>query len=374
MRDGPTEGTRLGALLVDVDPLEVVGGLGELVDPFLGDLDPVRGADLLTGGGFDLLEGAEHAHVRRSSGRIPARVLDGQRVRTYRSHSRPDQGAPEGAAARPPRRRTAPRDDRRARPGRGPHAAGRRRGSPRAVVHRVSGQRLARALPRDLRPHRGGDAARRPPHPCGPRVRGGPRRRRGGVRRGPLRPRAAPPRRAHPRGGRPRGAGGVRRGRWRRPAGRPDRRTPAPDRDAAPGALARDRRAGGRPPGRRCGRVRHRRCGGRLPAHPAPGRVRVPPARERPLHDPRRRGVRAAVDLAGDPVVRSGPARSRRPHHRRHQRGRGRGRGWAGWRSTSATSASPSSCARTPTSRPVPSTRSPTTRSACWPASGSASP
>ena len=35
-------------------------------------------------------------------------------------------------------------------------------------------------------------------------------------------------------------------------------------------------------------RVRHRRRRGRLPAHPAPRRVRVPAPRERPLHDPRR--------------------------------------------------------------------------------------
>ena len=39
-------------------------------------------------------------------------------------------------------------------------------------------------------------------------------------------------------------------------------------------------------PGRR--RLRHRRRRGGLPAHPAPRRVRVPPARERALHDPRR--------------------------------------------------------------------------------------
>ena len=73
--------------------------------------------------------------------------------------------------------------------------------------------------------------------------------------------------------------------------------------------------------------LRHRRRRGRLPADPAPGRVRVPPAGERPLHDPRRRGLRAAVDLAGDPVVRRRPARPRRADHRRHhRRARRRGR------------------------------------------------
>ena len=49
-------------------------------------------------------------------------------------------------------------------------------------------------------------------------------------------------RRPHPRGGRRGGAGRVRRGDGR-PGRRPDRRTPAADRDAAPGPLARDRRA-----------------------------------------------------------------------------------------------------------------------------------
>ena len=34
--------------------------------------------------------------------------------------------------------------------------------------------------------------------------------------------------------------------------------------------------------------LRHRRSRGGLPAHPSPRRVRVPPPRERPLHDPRR--------------------------------------------------------------------------------------
>ena len=66
-------------------------------------------------------------------------------------------------------------------------------------------------------------------------------------------------------------------------------------------------------------RVRHRRSGGGVPAHPAPRRVRVPPPRERPLHDPRRRGVRAAQHLGGHPVVWRRPARPRGAHRRRHR-------------------------------------------------------
>ncbi len=65
--------------------------------------------------------------------------------------------------------------------------------------------------------------------------------------------------------------------------------------------------------------LRHRRRRGRLPAHPAPGRLRVPAPRERPLHHPRRRGVRAAVDLGGAPVVRRRAARPRRADRRRHR-------------------------------------------------------
>ena len=37
----------LGSLGVDVDPLEVAGCLGELVDPLLGDLDPLAVAEML---------------------------------------------------------------------------------------------------------------------------------------------------------------------------------------------------------------------------------------------------------------------------------------------------------------------------------------
>ena len=161
------------------------------------------------------------------------------------------------------------------------------------------------------------DADRPGDHPGGARVRRGPRRRRRGVRRGPLRARAA--RRAGPdprrgRRGRPGGLRGRRGGRRR-----PDRGPAAAHRDAPPGALDGDRGAGRRLARPRRGRLRHRRRRGGLPAHPPPRRVRVPPARELALHHPRRRGLRAAVDLGGDPVVRRRPARPRRADHRRHR-------------------------------------------------------
>ena len=52
----------------------------------------------------------------------------------------------------------------------------------------------------------------------------------------------------------------------------------------------------------------------------------------------------------------------------------GDARGWAGWRRTCGTSGSRWSCARTPTSRPGPPTRSPSTRSGCSPSCASGSP
>ena len=102
------------------------------------------------------------------------------------------------------------------------------------------------------------------------------------------------------------------------------------------------------------------------PAHAPPRRVRVPPAGERPLHDPRGRGVRPAVDLAGDPVVRRRPARPRRAHHRRRDgRDRPARPRWAGSPPTCATSASRWRCAPRPTCMTGAASRSRTIRSGC---------
>ena len=62
VRDGAAERTGRGLLDVDVDPLVVTGRLGELVDPLLGDLHPLAGAELLAGRLGQLVEGGEHAH------------------------------------------------------------------------------------------------------------------------------------------------------------------------------------------------------------------------------------------------------------------------------------------------------------------------
>ena len=82
--------------------------------------------------------------------------------------------------------------------------------------------------------------------------------------------------------------------------------------------VGRDRRARGPAPGRRRRRLRHRRPGGRLSADAAPRRVQPDRPRELPLHDPRRRGLRPAVDLGGAAVVRRRAPRPRRAHRRRH--------------------------------------------------------
>ena len=151
--------------------------------------------------------------------------------------------------------------------------------------------------------------------------------------------------RPDPRRGRRRGPARASRRAWPPPAARiVVRQLLTAMRHAGP--LDGDRRAGRRLARPRRGRLRHRRRRGGLPAHPAPRRLRVPPARELPLHHPRRRGLRAAVDLGGDPVVRRRPARPRRPDHRRHHRRTTTARSSsAGWRRTSATSGSRSRCA-----------------------------
>ena len=95
--------------------------------------------------------------------------------------------------------------------------------------------------------------------------------------------------------------------------GRADRDRHAPGRE-----VGRDRRAGGPAPRRGGRRLRHRRARGGLPADAPPRRVQPHRPRELPLHDPRRRGLRAALDLGGAPVVRRRAARPRRADRRRH--------------------------------------------------------
>ena len=255
----------------------------------------------------------------------------------------------------------------------GPPTAGDRRGVARPMVPESADSGSLERYLETFDHTVGGDADRAGADPGGPRVRRGPRRRRRRLRRGALRPRAAREQRARPRRGGRGGAAGLRRG-AAAAGGRIEVRQllTAMRHRARSMEIA---RAGGRLAGPGRGRVRHRRGRGGLPAHPAPGRLRVPPARERPLHDPRRRGVRAAVDLAGDPVVRRRPARARGADHRRHHGRRRRvGATSARWRRTCGTSGSRWRCAPRPTSRPGRRPRSPSTRSGCSPGCGSGSP
>ena len=271
---------------------------------------------------------------------------------TYRPHPRDDPAGTQGAAARPPRRRAAPGDDRRAgRRGRAPAAGDRRAESlARWFAEAADSGSLERYL--ETFDHTvGGDADRAGADPGGARVRRGPGGRRRGVRRDPLRPRAARRARAHPGRGRRGGAAGLRRGRGRRR--RPDRGPPAAHRDAAPGALDGDRRAGGRlarpraspastspaprpatrPPGTW---TRSSTSSGRTPTSPST------PARRSGCRRSGRRSSGAAptgsVTAYGSSTTSPWPTTARSS--------------WAGSRRTSATSGSRSRCARRPTSRP----------------------
>ncbi len=71
MGDGAAERRHLGRFLVHVDELVVAGCLGELVDPFLADLNPGAGADLFA----DLFSDILRAHARLSFAWICARSM-----------------------------------------------------------------------------------------------------------------------------------------------------------------------------------------------------------------------------------------------------------------------------------------------------------
>ena len=99
------------------------------------------------------------------------------------------------------------------------------------------------------------------------------------------------------------------------------------------------------------------------------------PPRELPHHDPRRRVVRAAVDLGGAPVLRRGAARPRRPDRRRHhgpRRRLGRARPAGGVRPRPARAARDVPDLERPHRRRR--RRSPSTRSTCSAGSASGSP
>ena len=123
-------------------------------------------------------------------------------ARTKDADSRHHRARPEGAPPRPPRRRPAPRDGRRPR-GRvrlRPPADHRRRRAGGMVPARRRSQ-VARALPRDVRPHGRRHAGDGRDHAGRGRVRRGPRRRRRRLRRGPHGAGAVHRARADPRRG-----------------------------------------------------------------------------------------------------------------------------------------------------------------------------
>ena len=201
---------------------------------------------------------------------------------------------PEGAAARPPRRRPAPGDGRSSWP-----TSTATTTCPTTDVDDLAdwfnrgAKRNDLVLYLETFAHTVGVMQHRDAHRAGrARVRRGPRRRRRRVRRGALAPELRTEAGPHARRG---GARPMLDGfRPRLGRHRPDdlrHLLGHAHRGAQPG----DRRAGRALPRRRRGRLRHRRRRGRLPADPPPRRVPVRAARELPHHDPRRRGVRPAV-------------------------------------------------------------------------------
>ena len=234
---------------------------------------------------------------------------------------------------------------------------------------------LAGALPRDLRPHRRGDADRGRAAPGGPRVRRGPRRRRRRLRRGALRARAARRDRAVARR---RSSPPCRRGSTRASpaAGRPDRRAPAAHRDAPPGPLAarspswpsrwRDRGVAGFdiagaeagfPPTRHLDAFEYlQRENSHFTIHAgeAFGLPSIWQAIQWCGADRLGHGVRIIDDITvdDDGAVDAGPAGGVRPGQADPAR----------------------DVPRRPTCRPAPPTRSPSTRSGCSPSCGSGSP
>ena len=236
------------------------------------------------------------------------------------SHGPALRHRPQGAAPRPPRRRSATGDVVELAAEVGHDAARPDAESLGQWFTTTANSGSLVTLPRDLRPHGRGDADRRRADAGG----------RASASRTWPRTASCTPRSATPPSS-TLDAGltldevvaavqqGFEEGMARPRRGPSDRGPPAAHRDAARGQLPGDRRALGRLP-------RQRRRGFDIagaeagyPAHPPPRRVRVPPARELPLHDPRRRGIRAAVDLGGHPVVRRRSARPRRADRRRHR-------------------------------------------------------
>ena len=218
------------------------------------------------------------------------------------------------------RHRAGPRDRLSRPPHRGPRTSWARGSAPAPTAARWSS--IWRASPTPSGVMQTPDAIAR----VAVRVRPGPRRRRRRLRRGALCARALDAGRALAR----RGHGGL--ARWFRDAAcvrlrlrRQSHRHPRHRHGHAPvRTLGRDRRALGPLPRPGHGRLRHRGPRGRLPAEPPPRCLPAHPSRELPHHHPRRRGLRAALDLGGAAVVWRRTARPRRAHRRRHHRHSGR--------------------------------------------------
>ena len=262
-----------------------------------------------------------------SSGTVMAAIVPAQCRADFHPRRDGGRGGPpgtQGAPPRPPRRWPATADDHRAGPGdrlRGPAETD---ADELAAWFRAAPTAVARAVPRDLRPHRRGDADARRDRAGRRRVRRGPRRGRGRLRRGALRARAVDR------------AAGYAWTRWSRPLDgfRTGRSAPRPP--ARPITSGRSRPPCASPPGRveiaeLAVRYRDEGVVGFDIAGPEAGYPPEPPPRRVPavhgsfhltIHAGEGYGlpsIREALDL------RRRAARPRRPDRRRH-RGRCDGR------------------------------------------------
>src|SRR3954447_11570769 len=90
VRDRRSEGSLLRALHVHMDPLVVPGGVGERVDPLLGDGDPRAGTEILSGQGAEPIE-AVHGRGRGcfcAAHNVPLSVQVGSEFQWPRPRSR----------------------------------------------------------------------------------------------------------------------------------------------------------------------------------------------------------------------------------------------------------------------------------------------
>ena len=214
MRDRAAERAGLGPLHVDVDPLVVAGRVREGVDPLLGHLEPLGAAEVLAHGVGELVERREDPHACALLGMggpgwmwpmpeapnvpSPASCSPGPPRSCCTTTSTAGCGRRRSSSSPPRPGTTLPAQD----------ADGAAAAGSRTSADCGSLERYLETFDHTVAVMQTADE----PAPGRPRVRARPGRGRRGLRRGPLRPRAAPGRRAVAGAGRRGGPRRVRRG------------------------------------------------------------------------------------------------------------------------------------------------------------------